>query len=119
MGKFDISMAWFFSDLKSKVLQAANQLEDDEPEDASATLIEVIEEIHSMEFQRVSTRLTLRQVRENLRLTLKEAAERSGIAESTLREWEKDSREAESGGIQRLLQLYHISVDHIYVGRGC
>jgi len=61
--------------------------------------------------------VTLREARENVRVTTKEAAEAAGITERTLKKWEIDCGRANTFAIDRLCRYYGISMDHVHPGK--
>lgn len=61
--------------------------------------------------------ITLREARENIRASTKEAAEAAAITERTLKRWEIDCGRADTFAIGRLAKYYGISMDHIHPGR--
>jgi DNA-binding transcriptional regulator YiaG len=62
--------------------------------------------------------ITLREARENVRVSTKEAAEAAGITERTLKKWEIDCGRADTFAIGRLAIYYGVSMDHIFPGKG-
>ncbi|WP_342410785.1 helix-turn-helix transcriptional regulator [Paenibacillus sp. FSL R10-2778] len=61
--------------------------------------------------------ITLREARENVRVTTKKAAEAAGITERTLKKWEIDCGRANTFAIDRLCRYYGISMDHVHPGK--
>ncbi|ULO10426.1 helix-turn-helix transcriptional regulator [Paenibacillus sp. 19GGS1-52] len=61
--------------------------------------------------------ISLREARENVRCSIKEAAEAAGITERTLKKWEIDCGRADPFAIGRLCKYYGISMSHIHAGK--
>ncbi|OME02650.1 hypothetical protein BSK54_10350 [Paenibacillus odorifer] len=61
--------------------------------------------------------ITLREARENVRVSTKEAAEAAGITERTLKKWEINCGRANTFAIDRLCRYYGISMDHVHPGK--
>lgn len=61
--------------------------------------------------------ITLRAVRKNLRLSVKQVSERTNISASTIRKWEADCSGARFNKFIILTNFYRISIDHIYIGK--
>lgn len=58
-------------------------------------------------------KITLKAARTNAGLTLKEASEALGIAESTLISWEKNPERIKCGYIPVIEEVYHYPTDFI------
>ncbi|AIQ63892.1 hypothetical protein PSTEL_13175 [Paenibacillus stellifer] len=61
--------------------------------------------------------ITLREARENVRCSTKEAAKVAGITERTLKKWEIDCGKADLFALGRLCVFYGISLSHVYAGK--
>ncbi|WP_342439975.1 helix-turn-helix transcriptional regulator [Paenibacillus sp. FSL L8-0436] len=61
--------------------------------------------------------ITLREARENVRGSTKDAAVAAGITERTLKKWEIDCGRADLFAIHRLCAFYGISMSHVFPGK--
>lgn len=61
--------------------------------------------------------LTLREARCNALMSTKEAAAEAGISERTLRKWEFNCSSASLDLFLKLLEVYRVSLDHVYAGK--
>lgn len=59
-------------------------------------------------------KITLKAARVNAGLTQKEAAEKIGVAQSTLRNWENGSTDPKLAQFMMMCQLYNVSCDNIF-----
>ncbi|MDQ0257949.1 DNA-binding XRE family transcriptional regulator [Evansella vedderi] len=62
-------------------------------------------------------RLTLRQARLNCYLSEKEAAKLAGLPLRTLKRLEADCFDVSRENLIKLLRLYEISAEHVYLGK--
>lgn len=60
-------------------------------------------------------KLTLRDIRLNLHLSVKQVSELTGVSESTIRRMEKDCGKSRWSTFEKLVKIYRISTDHIYI----
>ena len=61
-------------------------------------------------------KITLKAARVNVGLTQAEAAEKLGVASSTIRNWEKGCSFPKPPQIMKLCELYGVSYDNIFFG---
>ncbi|WP_019913186.1 helix-turn-helix domain-containing protein [Paenibacillus sp. HW567] len=61
--------------------------------------------------------ITLREARENVKRSTKEAAVAAGITERTLKRWEIDCGRVDAFALGRLCIFYGVSMDHIFPGK--
>jgi transcriptional regulator with XRE-family HTH domain len=61
--------------------------------------------------------LTLRAARLNFRMTIAEVSVKTGIPARTIRRYEKDCGNAKRELFCQLINLYGISVNHVWIGK--
>ena len=61
--------------------------------------------------------ITMRTARAMNNMTLKDASEKLGVHENTLRNWEKDSTNIPAEKIRRIIDLYGVSFEHLFFGK--
>ncbi|NOJ72450.1 helix-turn-helix domain-containing protein [Paenibacillus alvei] len=61
-------------------------------------------------------RITLREARENFKMSVEEVSKETGISVKRIKKFEEDSRRMPYSLIFQLSGFYKISVDHLYVG---
>lgn len=62
-------------------------------------------------------KITIRSARVNKGLTQEQASKALGIHETTLLRWEKDSSCIPAKMVEKMLELYDVPFDHIFLGK--
>ena len=62
-------------------------------------------------------KITIRSARVNKGLTQEQASKELGIHKTTLLRWEKDSSCIPTKMVEKMLELYDVPFDHIFLGK--
>jgi transcriptional regulator with XRE-family HTH domain len=62
-------------------------------------------------------KITLQEARQNVQMSVAEVAGATGVSESTLNEWEKDSSKIELFEFEKICRLYRINIAHVFGGK--
>jgi transcriptional regulator with XRE-family HTH domain len=65
----------------------------------------------------MANQITIKQARENSRLTIQEVSDRTGMTVQQIQNLEFNSKRAAAFNVMMLCKLYKISPDHVYFGR--